>query len=300
MKELRDKTCFITGAASGIGRSFAIALAKEGMKLFITDINTENLELVKKEIEQTGVKVYTGKCDVSKFSDFKNAAEDFYSKLGDLDLLINNAGIAIGGGIQNLEIEDWKKVLDVNLWSIIYSLKVFVPHMIKKGSGHIVNVSSGSGIFANVFEPLPYITSKFAVVGLSEALFSRLIGYGINVSVICPTVIKTNIWNAAKIKISPKLLEDFGKEKIEKIYQELANAIGNSGMSANRAVKKYVRGIKKNQLYVFDNNSLKEVLSMKGTDLQEYEKFLVENQETSTKNMLAFFHKHGINIEDYR
>ena len=300
MKEFKGKNCLITGAASGIGRSFAIALAKEGMNLFITDINFEDLEKVKNEIENIGVKVHAGKCDVSIINDFKHTAEEFYAKLGDLDLLINNAGIAIGGGIENLEIEDWKRVLDVNLWSIIYSLKVFVPRMIEKGSGHIVNVSSGSGIFANVIEPLPYITSKFAVVGLSEALFSRLKTYGINVSVICPTVIKTNIWKAAEIKKPLKLLDDFGKEKIERIYQELTNGIGNSGMSADRAVKKYIRGIKKNQLYVFDNESLKPILSMKGTDLQEYEKFLLEIQETSTKNMLDFFHKHGINIEDYR
>ena len=300
MKEFKGKNCLITGAASGIGRSFAMALAKEGMNLYITDINIEDLEKVKNEVVELGATVYSDKCDVSKFEDFKKISKDFYSKLGDLDLLINNAGIAIGGGIENLEIEDWKKVLDVNLWSIIYSLKVFVPRMIKKGSGHIVNVSSGSGLFANVVEPLPYITSKFAVVGLSEALFSRLKPYGINVSVICPTVIKTNIWKAAEIKVPPKLLEDFGKEKIERLYQELKNGIGNTGMSANRAVKKYIRGIKKNQLYVFDNESLKEILSMKGTDLQQFEKFLLEYRETSTKNMQDFFHKHGINIEDYR
>lgn len=300
MKDLKNKNSLITGAASGIGRSFALALAKEGMNLYITDINMEDLEKVKNEVIQLGATVFTNKCDVSKFEDFKTISEEFYSKLGDLDMLINNAGIAIGGGIENLEIEDWEKVLGVNLWSIIYSLKVFVPHMIEKGSGHIVNVSSGSGIFGDFFEPLPYITSKFAVVGLSEALFSRLIDYGINVSVICPTVIKTNIWNAAKIKVPPKLSEDFGKEKIEKIYLELANLIGNTGMSADRAVKKYIRGIKKNQLYVFDNRSLLDVLSAKGRDLREYEKFLIDYRETRINNIQDFFHKHGINIEDYR
>jgi NAD(P)-dependent dehydrogenase (short-subunit alcohol dehydrogenase family) len=300
MKELNNKNCLITGAASGIGRSFALALAKEGMNLYITDINVEGLEKVKNEIEELGAKVYSDRCDVSKFEDFKTISKDFYSKLGDLDLLINNAGIAIGGGIENLEIEDWERVLGVNLWSIIYSLKVFVPRMIEKGSGHIVNVSSGSGLFANVFEPLPYITSKFAVVGLSEALFSRLKTYGINVSVICPTVIKTNIWNAAEIKLPPKLLEDYGKEKIENLYRKLTKGISNSGMSADRAVKKYISGIKKNQLYIFDNGSLLEILSLKGRDLHEFEKFLVGYRETSTKNMLDFFHKHGINIEDYR
>jgi len=298
MKELKNKNCLITGAASGIGRSFALALAKEGMNLYITDINVEGLEKVKNEIEELSTKVYSDKCDVSKFEDFKTIAEKFYSKLGDVDLLINNAGIAIAGGIENLEIEDWKRVLDVNLMSIIYSLKVFIPRMMEKGSGHMVNVSSGSGIFGSS-EPLPYITSKFAVVGLSEALFSRLKNSGINVSVIVPTVINTNIWFASDIKISPKLMKDYGKEKIEKVYGELREEISKLGMSADRAVRKYIRGIKKNQLYIFDNKSLLDILSLKGRDLQEYENFLVEFQSTNAKNMVASFHKRGINIEDY-
>lgn len=298
MKELSNKNCLITGAASGIGRSFALALAKEGMNLYITDINVEGLEKVKNEVEELGAKVYSDRCDVSKFEDFEVIAKNFYSKLGDVDLLINNAGIAIAGGIENLEIEDWKRVLDVNLMSVIYSLKVFIPRMMEKGSGHMVNVSSGSGLFGST-EPLPYITSKFAVVGLSEALFSRLKNFGINVSVIVPTVINTNIWFASDIKISPKLLKDYGKEKIEKAYAELREEISKLGMSADRAVKKYIRGIKKNQLYIFDNKSLLDILSLKGRDLQEYENFLLEFQNTNAKNMIASFHKRGINIEDY-
>ncbi len=298
MKELTNKNCLITGAASGIGRSFALALAKEGMNLYITDINVEGLEKVKDEVEDLGAKVYSDKCDVSKLEDFEVIAKKFYSKLGDVDLLINNAGIAIAGGIVNLEIDDWKKVLDVNLMSIIYSLKVFTPRMLEKGSGHIVNVSSGSGLFGSM-EPLPYITSKFAVVGLSEAIFARLKRLGINVSVIVPTIISTNIWNTSNIKSSPKLLKDFGKEKIDKVYAELTAGLSKLGMSPDRAVRKYIRGIKKNQLYIFDNKTLLDILSLKGRDLQEYENFLVEYQNTNAKKMMEIFHKHGINIEDY-
>ena len=95
MKDLKNKNCFLTGAASGIGRSFALALAKEGMNLYISDVNMEHLEEVKKEIEEIGVKVIAAKCDVSKYEDFERAANDLHSKLGDMDLLINNAGISI-------------------------------------------------------------------------------------------------------------------------------------------------------------------------------------------------------------
>ncbi len=300
MEDFKDKNGFITGAASGIGRSFALALAKLGMNLFITDINMENLEDVKNEVEKLGAKVFAGKCDVTKFEDLENAAKEFYSKLGDVDLLINNAGIAIGGDIENIILEDWKKVIDTNLWSIIYSIKAFLPRMLERGSGHIANVSSGAGLFGSS-EPFPYITSKFAVVGLSEALYSRLKNVGINVSVICPSVIKTNIFNldTTEVRYPPKLLEAFGKEKLLEVYKSMMDDFTSAGMSPDRAVKKYIRGIIKNQLYIFDLSSTTDILAIKGRDLKEYENFLLQYHEMRFNNMKENFHKHGINIEDY-
>ena len=300
MEDFKDKNGFITGAASGIGRSFALALAKRGMNLFITDINMEDIEKVKFEIEKIEGKVLAGKCDVSKIEDFENAAKEFYSKLGDIDLLINNAGIAIGGDMTNIILEDWKKVIDINLWSVIHSLKTFLPRMLEKGSGHIVNVASGAGIMGSS-EPLPYVTSKFAIVGLSEALYGRLKNLGINVSVIIPFVIKTNIWNinTTDIKYPPKLLKDYGKEKLKEVYGAIIDDILSIGISPDLAVKKYIRGIKKNQLYIFDTKALVNLLAMKGEDLQQYEEFLLESHENRTKQMREHFHKHGIKIEDY-
>ena len=249
MKDLKNKNCFLTGAASGIGRAFAIALAKEGMNLFISDIDVENLEMVKKEIEEMGAKVIIGKCDVSKYEDFEDIAKEFYSKLGDVDLLINNAGIAIGGPIEQLELEDWKAVLDVNLWSIIHSIKVFLPRMLEKKSGHIVNVASGAGVLGSS-EPLPYITSKFAVVGISEALYGQLYNRGIRVSVIVPSYIKTNIFLTSKFKWPKKLVEDYGVEKIEEIYNTYMKDMASKAMLPKRAVRKYIAQIKENRLYL--------------------------------------------------
>jgi short-subunit dehydrogenase len=299
MKEFKNKNCFITGAASGIGRSFALALAKEGMNLFITDINMQNLEKVKKEVEELGVKAYAGKCDVSKLRDFEVNAKEFNSKLGDLDLLINNAGIAIGGDILDLEIEDWKQVLDINLWSIIYSIKVFLPHMLEREAGHIVNVASGAGVFGSA-EPLPYITSKFGVVGLSEALFGRLKNHGINVSVIIPSYIRTNIFFNAKIKYPQKLMEDIGKEKLEEIYNSILKDMVNKAMSPDRAVKKYIMGIKKDQLYISDIQATISIMALKGNNPQQYEKFLVDYNDQFMKAAVEHFAKYGINIEKYR
>ena len=97
MKDLKNKNCLITGAANGIGRAFSKALALEGVNLYITDIDMEGLNSVKHEIETTGVKVISGRCDVTKIEDFQKIDQDFQSRLGELDMLINNAGIVIGG-----------------------------------------------------------------------------------------------------------------------------------------------------------------------------------------------------------
>lgn len=298
MKELKDKNCFLTGAASGIGRAFAISLAKEGINLFITDIDMENLAEVKKEIEQMGVKVHAEKCDVSKFSDFEYAAKEFYSKLGDLDLLINNAGITIGGGILELELEDWKQVLDVNLWSVIHSLKVFLPHMLEKHSGHIVNVSSGSGVIGTT-DPLPYISSKFAVVGISEALYSRIKNQGINISVVIPSYIRTNIFTTSKVKYSQKLLDDIGQEKVDEIYKSIVEGMASRAMLPSRAIKKYIAGIKKNQLYISDLGGTIAAMALKVTNPQKYEDFLVNFYESNLNYRKEIFRKYGINIDDY-
>jgi len=300
MKDLKEKNCFLTGAASGIGRSFAIALAKENMNLFISDINIDGLEQVKKEVQEYGVAVYSQKCDVTNLNEINKAADEFYSKFGGLDLLINNAGIARSDSLTNLDLEIWKNVIDTNIWSIIYSLKIFLPHMLERKSGHIVNVASGAGIFGSS-EPLPYITSKFGVVGLSEGLFSRLKPFGINVSVIVPGYIRTGIFNDGikNVKYNPRMLEDFGQEKLDEVYSTIMDQIINAAMSPNVAVRKYIRQIKKDQLYIFDTIGTKKILELKGTDLKEYEKFLLNYQEMQNKVFREHFLKYGINLEDY-
>jgi len=300
MKDFKDKNGFITGAASGIGRSFALALARRGMNLHITDFNIDGLEKVKLEVEKIGVKIFASKCDVSKYKDFEKAANDFYDKMGEVDLLINNAGISMDVDMLNIDLEIWKKVMDTNLWSIIHSTKAFLPRMVKRGSGHIVNIASGAGVLGSA-EPLPYIASKFGVVGQSETFFARLKNLGINVSVIVPAWVKTNILviETDKIEYPPKLLKDFSKEKLDEVYRSVMDVIAEGAISPDEAVEKYLEGIEKNQLYVFDSDYYYDLLAMKGTNPQQYENFLVEGLMNRGKVFRDHFHKHGINIEDY-
>jgi short-subunit dehydrogenase len=294
MKDFKGKNAFITGAASpmGIGRSFALALAKRGMNLFITDIDMEGLEKVKQEAEKEGVKVFTSKCDVSIYEDFEKVANEFYNKLGEVDLLINNAGISLGGDLLNIDLEVWRKVINTNLWSIIHSIKAFLPRMVKRGSGHIASVASGAGIIGS---------SKFGVVGLSETFFARLKNFGINISVIVPSWVKTNILDidTDKIQYPPKLLKDFGKEKLDEAYKTVMDTIAEGAISSDEAVEKYIEGIEKDQLYIFDTDYYYEILALKGNDPNQYENFLVEGLMNRGKAFRDHFHKLGINIEEY-
>ncbi|MFX0101516.1 MAG: SDR family NAD(P)-dependent oxidoreductase [Candidatus Hodarchaeota archaeon] len=281
MKELRNKNCLITGAASGIGRCLAIELAKEGMNLLISDIDTQNLEKVKEEIEAIGAKVHSKKCDVSNLGDIQSLANEFYQKLGDVDLLINNAGTAGGGSINDIELDEWRKVLEVNLWSVIYAIKVFLPKMLERGSGHFVNTGSAAGIIGLPFHP-HYVASKFAVSGLTEALYSELYDSGINFSVICPTRVRTNIDRTSPMTINPRFLTETDSSEIEKklkIFREKFSVeFFKKGIDPDIAAKRYIKGIKKNKLYIFDKKILNIALFIKGISLQRGWRRILQRQ----------------------
>ncbi len=268
MKKLKGRNCVITGAASGIGRALAHGLAREGMNLLLADIDIQGLATVKKELEGAETTVHTARCDVSKYEDILALAEESRIQLGVLDMLVNNAGVASAGFIEELDHEAWEYALSVNAWSIIHTVRAFLPHMIERGRGHIVNVGSGAGIVGIPYHA-PYIASKFTVVGISEALYSELKHKypGIEVSVICPTFLKTNILQRTRIAIPRGLLTEEDRQKALERMEEFKTIFwekytkGTPDVDA--VVAKYIRGIKKNKLYIFDTPLLRVAMLIK-------------------------------------
>jgi NAD(P)-dependent dehydrogenase (short-subunit alcohol dehydrogenase family) len=188
------KVAVITGGASGIGRATALALARRGVNITIADIDEKNLEDVQAQIGSFGVKSLGIRCDVTSDEDVKNLAEQVISVFGRVDILMNNAGIWFRKEPADMTMVDWEHLLGVNLFGVIRGVTFFLPHMIKQGGGHIVNTASAAGLFSSPGgESIAYTTSKFGVIGLSEALALNGRSKGIRVSVLCPGLVRTNM-----------------------------------------------------------------------------------------------------------
>lgn len=186
------KRAFITGAAHGLGLAFAIALARDNWKLGLTDVNEQGLKTAADAVSKAGGDVSTYVFDVSSYEDFGAAVNSFVGKFGGIDVGINNAGIGCSGKLQDLPIETFKKVIDINLMGVVYGCHLFVPPMCAQKSGHILNVASAAG-FVSAPRMSAYNTSKAGVVALSETLRAELAEDNVLVSVLMPTFIRTNV-----------------------------------------------------------------------------------------------------------
>ncbi len=302
MKDLKGKNCLITGAANGIGRCLAHELCREGMKLLLVDLDIEGLEKVKTEIEEMGGEASTARCDVSSFDEIKALEKESRERMDHVDLLINNAGIAGAGLVEELDPDEWKNVFDVNTWSIVYSVRAFLPAMIERGTGHIVNTGSGAGVVGIPYH-IQYVVSKFAVVGISEAIYSEIKhAYpGIDVSVICPSYLNTRIIDRTEVRLPTKLVseltEDEFNERIEEFKKHFWVRYNAKGMPLEKAVKKYVKGIKKGKLYIFDDPQLNFALFLKGVSDRLYRMALRREGRGHLKMIRDTFIDMGVKVK---
>tara|TARA_R110000850_G_scaffold20831_4_gene61741 strand:- start:198 stop:1043 length:846 start_codon:yes stop_codon:yes gene_type:complete len=203
MKNLKNKVAAITGAGSGIGQALAINLAKEGSHLALSDVNKKGLTETLKLLKGFSVNITHQTLDVSDKDAVYAWADKVVEDHGSVNMIFNNAGVALSGTVESLSIEDYKWIMDINFWGVIYGTKAFLPHLEKSGEGHIINISS---VFGLTSQPLMsgYNASKFAVRGFTESLRQDLELTGSNVSTTCihPGGIKTNIAKSARMSKS--------------------------------------------------------------------------------------------------
>ena len=200
MQSLEGKTVLITGAGCGIGQLMAWEAAAEGANLALIDINAENLKVVEDELQQFPGQATAFTCDISDRAAVAATSRVIKDRFGHVDVLINNAGIVIGKSFADLTLDEMQRTMDVNYWGHVYFTHQFLPGMVTRGRGNIVNIASSSGMLGMV-NLSDYCASKFADVGFSESLRRELKSSGhngITITCVCPYVIDTGMFKGFK------------------------------------------------------------------------------------------------------
>ncbi|AWL28274.1 SDR family NAD(P)-dependent oxidoreductase [Acinetobacter defluvii] len=198
-KPTQNAYAVVTGAGSGIGRSFAMELAKRGGTVVCADINLAAEETVSLIETQTSGKAFAVQCDVTDKAQVKSLSEQAEQLMGHaVTLVINNAGVGLGGKFDEVSLEDWQWCVNINLWGVIYGCHYFVPKFKQQGYGAIINVASAAGYTAAP-EMTAYNVTKSSVLALSETLSAELRKDKISVNVLCPTLVPTNIMKNGRL-----------------------------------------------------------------------------------------------------
>ncbi|MET0375583.1 MAG: SDR family oxidoreductase [Rhizorhabdus sp.] len=198
MTPLADKIAVVTGAASGIGRSAALALARRGVRVVLSDINQAGIDDATAAVAAGGGEAIAIAADVGRPEGMEIVRDAAVTRFGEVDIVMNNVGVLVSGRPEDIPLAEWERIINLNLMSVIRSVHLFIPGMIARGSGHIVNTASFAGLFAYAYDRLPYAASKAAIVALSEGLALYLRPKGVGVTCLCPGPVKTAIGSTMK------------------------------------------------------------------------------------------------------
>src|SRR5664279_3878847 len=261
MRELAGKTAFVTGGASGIGLAMGRAFAEAGMQVMLADIETEALAAAVKSLHNFGPAVRGVICDVADHASVEHAAKASFDAFGNVHVVCNNAGVAAGGGIDNISLDNWRWVLDVNLMGVVHGVRSFLPHIRSHGEGgHIVNTASMAGMI-NGMGFSPYAATKFAVVSMSEGLAPQLTPVGIGVSVRCPGFVRTGIGESGRNRpdrYGPTQPLD-PSSPAAALVAEIARRL-QAGLEPSVVAAKVLDAIRNDELYVFTHPEMREFL----------------------------------------
>ncbi|MBI3770143.1 MAG: SDR family NAD(P)-dependent oxidoreductase [Deltaproteobacteria bacterium] len=235
---LHGKTALVTGGASGIGKATALAFARRGADLILCDVNEAGLAATEQEIRAIGREVFTRRVDVADRDEMCAFAEAVHARIDAVDIVMNNAGVGLGAGLLDTSLDDWDWIVGINLRGVIHGCHYFVPAMVKHGhGGHVINLSSTAGYVASE-ALLAYSTTKFAVLGLSEALRQELRRHGIGVTAVCPGVINTPIAANARMR---------GVQAMPKVRDGVIDAFRRRNYPPARVAENILKAVQRNR-----------------------------------------------------
>jgi NAD(P)-dependent dehydrogenase (short-subunit alcohol dehydrogenase family) len=258
MRELAGKTAFVTGGVGGIGFALARAFAQGGMKVMLADIEADALQAAVESLQEISPDIGGTICDVADAASVERAAQATFNAFGRVHVLCNNAGVAAGGGIDHISLDNWRWVIDVNLMGVLHGIRSFLPHIRAHGEGgHIVNTASMAGM-ENELGFSPYGASKFAVVSMSEGLAMQLEPHGIGVSVLCPSFVRTRIGESGRNRPGR-----YGQSKpLDPASPAAAMVAGiatqiEAGIDPASVAVRVLTAIRENELYIFTHPGMR-------------------------------------------
>ncbi len=267
MKQLKGKVAAVTGAASGLGRSMALAFAGEGMDLALADVDEVNLSSVQEEVLAKGVRAITLKVDVANAMQIEIFRDQTLTRLGGVHVVCNNAGVSPLGAVWENSAADWQWILGVNLWGVVHGVRAFAPHLIAQDEGHIVNTASVSGLISPPGSGA-YNVTKHAVVALSESLHHDLRERNsqVGVSVLCPAYVPTGIVESERnrpkdLPLSTKSEATLAREAM------LRKAVASGKVSADQVAQAVVAAVKGERFYILTHPKIKGAIQARMEDI---------------------------------
>ena len=251
MKNFKNKVAAITGAGSGMGQQLAILLAKAGCHVSISDVNEKGLAETVELVKPYNVRVTSKKVNVAKLEEVRAWAEETVQNHGSVNMIFNNAGVALGSTVEGSTYEDLEWIMGINYWGVVYGTKEFLTYLKKTGEGHIINTSSLFGLTAQPTQSA-YNSTKFAVRGFTESLRQELDieNSGVSALSVHPGGIRTNIANDARMSDSIKSM-GMNPEKSAKAFNKLLR------MPADEAAQQILDAVLKNKRRLLIGNDAK-------------------------------------------
>ena len=252
MHDLRGKTAFITGGASGIGLAMARVFGREGMKVMLADIEADTLAAAVAELRGLQVRAEGVVADVTRRDSLKSAALETIAKFGKVHLVCNNAGVGSGGAFGTVPAKDWAWVVDVNQLGVVYGMETFAPLMMSHGEGgHFVNTASMAGMVSPPGME-PYCATKFAVVAMSEGWAAQLAPHDIGVSILCPGFVKTRIHESRRNRPA-----DYGADERPPDFDASLSSPVLTGIPTEPVAERVLEGVRDNDLYIFTHPEMR-------------------------------------------